>query len=115
MVAESHPFGDLLSPDDGRTVIDDYCDPEPVVELVPGNYAAPDAVTSADVTVGWRHGLGEVVSAVAAAGLRVELLREHEVTVSRRFAVLEPERRGFRFPAGTPRVPLLNSLRAAEV
>ncbi|MEV0064684.1 class I SAM-dependent methyltransferase [Nocardia sp. NPDC050718] len=113
-LSEFHPVGDLLSPDDGRTVIDDYFDPAPVVELVPGSYAAPYAVTTADVTVGWRHGIGEVVSAVAAAGLRVESLREHDFTVSPRFAFLEQDERGYRAPAGMPRVPLLYSLRAAR-
>ncbi|GAA1963185.1 hypothetical protein GCM10009738_43210 [Kitasatospora viridis] len=55
---------------------------------------------TATVTVEWRHGVGDVVTALAAAGLRVEFLHEHD-------------RGHFRLPAG-PRVPVVYSLRAAK-
>lgn len=49
----------------------------------------------------WLHGVGDVVSAVAAAGLRLEFLHEHD-------------HGHFRLPAGLG-VPLVYSLRAAKV
>jgi hypothetical protein len=57
-------------------------------------------VTTATLTVERRHGIGDVVSALAAAGLRVEFLHEHD-------------HGHFRLPAG-PRVPQVYSLRAAK-
>lgn len=42
-----------------------------------GSYAVPDAVTTHNETVEYGHSLGEVVTAAADAGLRVEHLGEH--------------------------------------
>lgn len=55
---------------------------------------------TATVTVEWLHGIGDVVTALAAAGLRVEFLHEHD-------------RGHFRLPAEQG-VPLVYSLRAAK-
>jgi hypothetical protein len=66
----------------------------------PGTYADPDAPTSSALTVEWRHGIGEVVSALTTVGLRLEFLHEHN-------------RGHFRLPAGL-RVPQVYSLRAAK-
>lgn len=40
------------------------------------SYADRAAEVSSPVEYGWPHGLGEIVSAVAAAGLRIEFLHE---------------------------------------
>lgn len=61
----------------------------------------------------FRHGLGEIVSAVAAAGLRVEFLHEHDHTLFRRFGTLVEDGNGYRRPAGEPRTPLTFSMRAS--
>ncbi|MEU4781020.1 class I SAM-dependent methyltransferase [Micromonospora sp. NPDC023633] len=98
-LAEFHPFADVLA-DDGRTVEGDYFQRDPIVVDAPGTYADPDALITATLTVEWPHGIGEVVSALTGAGLRLEFLREHN-------------RGHFRFPAGQ-RVPQVYSLRAAK-
>lgn len=61
--------------------------------------------------------LADVVEAVLAAGLRLELFREHDFTLFPRWSMLE--RAGgleagetYRLPAGTPNLPLMYSLRA---
>jgi SAM-dependent methyltransferase len=41
-----------------------------------GSYADPDAPVSVPKEFGWDHGLGEIVSALIEAGLRIESLRE---------------------------------------
>ncbi len=69
--------------------------------------------SSATRTVEWQHGIGDVLSALVAEGLRVEFLHEHDFTLFPRFPVLERDR-GFRFPAGQPRVPLMYSIRAGK-
>ena len=60
----------------------------------------PTLPTTATMTVEWLHGIGDVVSALAATGLREEFLHEHD-------------RGHVRLPAGQ-RVPLVYSLRAAK-
>ncbi|GAA4233802.1 class I SAM-dependent methyltransferase [Actinomadura meridiana] len=98
-VAEFHPVADVLG-EDGHTVEHDYFLRDPIVVDEPGSYAAPDVPTTETLTIEWRHGVGDVVSAVAAAGLRVEFLHEHD-------------NGHFRLPAGLD-VPLVYSLRARK-
>lgn len=63
----------------------------------PGTNADPSAPMTATLTVEWHHGVGDVVSAVATAGLHLEFLHEHDTG-------------RFRFPA-RQRVPQVYSLR----
>ena len=42
-----------------------------------GSYADPDADVGEQTEHGWDHGLGEIVTALIDAGLRLESLREH--------------------------------------
>ncbi|WP_344329703.1 class I SAM-dependent methyltransferase [Kitasatospora putterlickiae] len=112
-LAEFHPFADVLA-EDGRTVEYDYFHNEATVWDDPSTYTDGElAPTAPAVTVEWQHGLGEVVSALVAAGLRIEFLHEHDFTVFARFPVLE-HHGVFRFPEGRPRVPLMYSLRASK-
>lgn len=99
-LAEFHPVADVLA-DDGRTVEGDYFLRDPIVVDAPGTYAEPAAPINASLTVEWRHGIGEVVSALAGAGLQLEFLHEHD-------------RGHFRFTGGGQPVPQTYSLRAAR-
>ncbi|GAA2241543.1 hypothetical protein GCM10010104_41360 [Streptomyces indiaensis] len=56
----------------------------------------------------------EVVSGLAAAGLRIEFLHEHDVSLFRRFGTFERRDGYFRFPSGRPRIPLMYSIRARK-
>lgn len=51
--------------------------PEPLVFTDTTDYADPTVPVSAHVEYGWDHSLGEIVTALAQAGLRIEHLREH--------------------------------------
>jgi hypothetical protein len=42
-----------------------------------GSYADPDAPVTVPKEFGWDHGLGEIVTALIEAGLRIESLREY--------------------------------------
>lgn len=112
-LAEFHPFADTLA-DDGRTVEFDYFTQVGTVWDEPDTYTDGEKLTDATVTVELLHGIGEVVSALVKAGLRLEFLHEHEFSLFARFPVLERNGRNFTFPAGHPRVPLVYSLRAAK-
>jgi 2-polyprenyl-3-methyl-5-hydroxy-6-metoxy-1,4-benzoquinol methylase len=111
-LSEFHPFGNTLSEEDGRTVEYDYFNRSAQVWDEPGTYADFDAETQANVSVQFDHGLGEIVSALIEAGLRLEFLHEHEMTLFARFKVLQERDGAFWLPEGQPRVPLMYSLRA---
>jgi SAM-dependent methyltransferase len=51
---------------------------EPLVFDEPNTYADPDAVLTNSVTNSWNHGLGEIVTALLDAGLRLTQLVEHD-------------------------------------
>ncbi|MET7328006.1 class I SAM-dependent methyltransferase [Nonomuraea sp. NPDC005650] len=111
-LAEFHPFADILDDETGTTVTHDYFDRGPHVYEYPHTYTGSE-ILEHQTSVQFQHGLGEVVSAVTAAGLRVEFLRERDRTFFRRFATLVGDRGDYRVPEGAPRIPLLYSLRAS--
>jgi SAM-dependent methyltransferase len=122
-LAEFHPVGLCLGPD-GSAFAHDYFQREAIIYSEPGSYADPDADTRHNRSVWWQHPLGDVLSAVAAAGLRLEFLHEFDFTL---FEHVHGMTNGlddscagssstvFRLPDGRFRVPLLYSLRAARV
>ncbi|TDC09109.1 class I SAM-dependent methyltransferase [Nonomuraea longispora] len=110
-LAEFHPFPDILDEATGTTVTHDYFDREPQVWVEPHTYTGGEELEH-QTSVQFLHGLGDVVSAVGAAGLRVEFLHEHDFTLFQRFSTLEAAGGTYRVPGGAPRLPLMYSLRA---
>jgi len=79
-----------------------------------GDYSDPDAVFEHPQSWQWNHGLGEIVTALAAAGFRVEWLHEYAVS-SWNLADGNLQRRGdglWELPDST--LPLSFTLRAAK-
>ncbi|MGW0465357.1 class I SAM-dependent methyltransferase [Streptomyces sp. NPDC003027] len=114
-VAEFHPLTDSLDDETGTRVVHDYFVRDPWVDTTPGTYADVDAATVHNRSVEWVHPVGEVVTAIARAGLRIEFLHEHDVSLIPRFGTLRRREDGYyRFPADRPRVPLMYSLRASR-
>lgn len=61
----------------------------------------------------WSYSIGDVLTALLRAGLRVESFREHPMAHYRRYHVLEQGEDGYwHWPAGSCDLPLLFSLRA---
>jgi hypothetical protein len=121
-LSEFHPFADVFADEDLKVVGDYFGDPAgDRIEDTGGTYADLDASTTHNATHEWTHPLGDVLGAVIGAGLRLELFNEHDYTVSPRWPHLEldpdaPEARNvYRQPSGTPRLPLLFSLRARRI
>ena len=54
-----------------------YKQEEYIYEEYPGTYADPSSKMISK-EYGWNHGLGEIVSALSEAGLKIEFLREHD-------------------------------------
>lgn len=114
-LAEFHPFTDCLDDETGSRIAYDYFDRDPWVDDEPGTYADLGARTVHNRGVEWQHPLGEVVSSLAAAGLRIDFLHEHDLTLFARFGALRREENGIhRFPADRPRVPLMYSVKAVR-
>jgi SAM-dependent methyltransferase len=114
-LSEFHPFTEVFGDDDLTVERDYFHSREPDIWDEPGTYADPEAETENNLTYEWRHPLGEVVSAVASAGLSVELLHEQDYTVFPRWPFLEKSGLdAYRQPEGAPRLPLMYSLRARK-
>ncbi|MGP8297655.1 class I SAM-dependent methyltransferase [Streptomyces inhibens] len=81
----------------------------------PCTYTDGPPVQGATTSYEWRHGLGEVISAVIGAGLTVELVRETELLPWKRFDSMVPSENGWwRLPPSEPIIPLLYALRAVK-
>ncbi|WP_329169345.1 class I SAM-dependent methyltransferase [Streptomyces sp. NBC_01685] len=114
-LAEFHPLTDCLDDETGSTVTYDYFSRDAWVDESPGTYADFDAATVHNRSVEWQHPVGEVVSALAAAGLRIEFLHEHDASLFARYPALVRHADGsYRFPADSPRIPMMYSVKASR-
>ncbi|WP_336323304.1 class I SAM-dependent methyltransferase [Streptomyces lavendofoliae] len=114
-LAEFHPLTDVLDDETGSRVVHDYFAADAWLDETPGTYADFEAPTVHNRSVEWQHPVGAVVSALAATGLRVEFLHEHDASLFARFATLVRHEDGYyRFPPQRARVPLMYSLKATR-
>jgi SAM-dependent methyltransferase len=89
--------------------------PDPLVFEVKGSYADPDADVGQKVEHGWNHGLGEIVTALIDAGLRIETVVEHPFLVWKvGFLVDEGNGRWVLPPDAGGELPLMFSLLATK-
>jgi SAM-dependent methyltransferase len=112
-LSEFHPVTDMLDDATGSTVISDYFDGEPRIYDEPHTYTGSETLTNT-TSVQFQHTMGEVISALAAAGLRIDFLHEHDHTLFKRFESLETRNGSYQLPEGRPRVPLMFSIRASR-
>ncbi len=118
--AEFHPVVDMLSP----TVHEDGVLPITLQQNyfgmawhdgaeVAGTYADMGAATVHNETWEQSWTIGEVVSAIADAGFRIELLHEHDFSLYPMYPFLEGRADGtFHLPDGQPSMPMMYSIRA---
>lgn len=116
-LAEFHPFRSLLplAFDGGETTLDGtYETPaEPLTFDEDGTYADEEAELEHTRTHFWPHGIGEIVTALARAGLRVEFLHEHQRTPWEQFDGMVERADGlYEFP--DLEIPLVVSLEATK-
>jgi SAM-dependent methyltransferase len=120
-LAEFHPFSQVM--DDGDVTAPTLLHPyfpsaEPLVFPTRGSYADPDAQVEQPVEYGWAHSMGEIVTVLAEAGLRIEFLHEFPFTVFRAmpFLVESSDEPGtWRLPEPYDgRLPLMFSLKATR-
>jgi SAM-dependent methyltransferase len=111
-LVEFHPFQNILGDDDLTVVFPYFQERGLVFDDGQGTYADLGAATDANTTVEWTHGLGEVLSAVLAAGYTIELFHEFDYTLFPRWPFLVERNGIYRLPAEMPSLPLMYSLRA---
>ncbi len=113
-LAEFHPLTHTLA-EDGRELAHDYFDTSGITEDFAYTYTDGPPLSST-VSVQWQHPLGDVITALAQAGLRIEFLHEHPFTLFPQCSVLErsADTGEYRFPVGRPQIPLMYSLRATK-
>lgn len=88
---------------------------EPLAFDVAGSYADRSAVVKARTEYGWDHGLGEIVTALIDAGLRIESLREFPWVDWQLDFLVEGDDGKWRLPAGiSGELPLSFSLLAMK-
>lgn len=80
----------------------------------PGDYADPTARLANSRTVAWLHPLGDILAALAAAGLRLDWLREHPAVTWQMFRALVKGADGLWTWPAEPWLPLALSLRATK-
>lgn len=115
-IAEFHPFAMMLDDESPAPRLRyDYFDPNVITFPTQGSYADREAEIKTQVSYEWQHPLGEIITALCAAGLRIEYLHEHE-SMCYQMAPYMPETSPgeFRLPPDHPRLPLAFSLRATK-
>jgi len=119
-IAEAHPFAQVF--DDSGTATEPrlhyryWASPEPLEFPTGGSYAEPSAYVEQPAEYNWQHSVGEIVTSLATAGLRIEYLHEFPWAVWRMFPYLvEAEPRTWRLPdPDDGRLPLTFSLKATK-
>jgi 2-polyprenyl-3-methyl-5-hydroxy-6-metoxy-1,4-benzoquinol methylase len=119
-LSEFHPFTWVFADDTLEISYDYFHNPEgeSFDDGEQGSYADLTVPTRNNATREWAHTISDVVTALLGAGLRLDLLQEHDYTLFPRFEHLELDTDSlgagvvYRQPAGTPRLPLMYSLRA---
>jgi SAM-dependent methyltransferase len=80
-----------------------------------GSYADPDAEVGHTVSYQWLHGLGDVLTALADAGLRIDGVTEYPFSYFRMYeAAVEDDDGRYRTPEGEPDLPLLYRIEASQ-
>jgi SAM-dependent methyltransferase len=88
---------------------------EPLVFKVEGSYADPTADVGNQSEHGWDHGLGEIVTALIDAGLRIEALHEYPFLDWPAGFLVEADDGTWRLPPDiTGELPLMFSLLASK-
>jgi len=111
-IVELHPLLHMLDDDGEKLTYPYFADTKPVTAEESGTYAEPDADVHGR-SHGWPHGIGEITTALIAAGLRVEYLHEFDFSPYGCFAYTErigPDRYCVRGLRG--KLPMAYSIRS---
>ena len=119
-ITEIHPVAQVfenegVAPGELRLSYPYWEHPEPLAFPVEGSYADRTAAVATTTEYGWDHGLGEIVTALIRAGLRIETLREYPFVLWPIDFLTETPDGTYRLPPGTPgELPLFFSILATK-
>jgi SAM-dependent methyltransferase len=115
-IAEFHPFAMVFDDEsDELRYRYPYFEQKALTFEVKGSYADREAEIKAERDYEWQHPLGEIVTALITAGLRIEFLHEHAFSVYEQLPFLQPDGKGYwHFPEGKQPIPLMFSLKAIK-
>jgi SAM-dependent methyltransferase len=119
-MTEIHPVAQVfenegVEPGELRLAYPYWSHTEPLRFEVKGSYADREAPTDGLVENGWDHSLGEIVTSLADAGLRLEFLHEFDFVRWPVDYLVEGEDGRWRLPAGSGgELPLFFSLKATK-
>ncbi len=91
-----------------------YLGRAPLIDSDPNDYADPDARLTNATTHQWLHPVGDVLTALIEAGLRLDWLHEHDRVPWRMFKCLVQDEAGLYCWPDRPWLPLAYSLRATR-
>jgi SAM-dependent methyltransferase len=116
---EGHPMLWALheDPADGLKVVYPYFETkEPLVYDDPGTYVDTETAFTHNVTHSWNHGLGEIVSALLAQGMRLTMLEEHDSVPWKALehGMVEDDHGEWRLAEHRERVPMTYTLQAVR-
>jgi SAM-dependent methyltransferase len=120
LITEAHPVMNVfenegVAPGELRLTYPYWEHPQPLVFPVTGTYADRDAVVVDQTEHSWDHGLGEIVTALAETGLRIEALLEHPYLAWKADFLVEGPGGDFYLPEGTAgELPLMFTLKATK-
>lgn len=115
-IAEFHPFT-MIFDDEGERVQQryPYFDEGAIVLPVQGSYADRGAEVQQKLSYEWAYPLGQVITALIEAGLRIEFVHEFPFTIFDAYPWVEKHDDGYYYPkAGIPSLPLMFSIRAVK-
>jgi len=111
-MVEFHPLMTMLDDTGERWAYPYFHSPEPMEFETKGSYADPDAVFG-HVSYEWAHGLGEVVTALIRAGLKLDYLHEFPYCNQKFLPFMEESSPGQYMVRDQPNtIPMMFSIRA---
>ena len=117
-IRDAHPMAASLDDereDDLMVVAYPYLEPEQATRFEADVTYTDGPRLANTVNYEWSHGLGETVTALIDAGLRIEFVHEHRFTEWQMFRQLVRGDDGrWRFPENADHVPLMFSIRAVK-
>ncbi len=117
-IAEFHPVIWMFDNEDANDFKLKYSyfhDPEPYQFDVDGSYAETEQEFEPCVDYEWAHGMGEVVTSIAQAGLRIEYLHEFPMASFQSFPFLKRRDDGYWYYEDPDiQLPLMYSIRARK-
>jgi SAM-dependent methyltransferase len=119
-VTEVHPIAQVfddenVAPGELRLRYPYWSHAEPITLPVQGSYADRSAATDGLVEHGWDHSLGEIVTSLIDAGLRIDFLHEFDFVDWPVEFLVQSDDGKWRLPPGTQgELPLFFSLKATK-